>query len=97
MRVVFARMFVRPEGVDQVVAALPALTLGSRAEVGNHMFIAHQHPEDPTTFGFYEQFTDAAAHELHSKSAHVREILDLQAKYGTREIEVTVWNLKEPA
>jgi len=90
-------MFVRPEGVDAMLEALPAFVSGSRAEPGNHLFIAHQNMEDPTIFGFYEQFTDEAAHVAHSKLPHVQEILELQARFGRKELEVVVWDLKEPS
>ncbi|WP_342237855.1 putative quinol monooxygenase [Inquilinus sp. OTU3971] len=97
MKAIFARMFVSRDAVDLVLRALPALVEGTRSEPGNHTFMAHQSKDDPTIFGFYEQFTDEAAHVAHSDMPHVREILDIQAKHGVRSIEVVVWDLKEPA
>ncbi len=96
MKCVIAKMFVATEGVEEVLEALPALVSGTRSEEGNHAFLAHQSKDDPTVFGFYEQFTDDDAHDRHSKMPHVAEILSLQEKYGKRDIEVTVWEIKEP-
>jgi (4S)-4-hydroxy-5-phosphonooxypentane-2,3-dione isomerase len=97
MKCVIARMFVKPGAEELVLKALPALVSGSRTEPGNLMFLAHQSKEDPTVFGFYEQFVDDEAHKAHSAAPHVQEILEIQAKHGTRDIEVVLWDLKEPA
>lgn len=96
MKCVIARMFVRAGTEDLVLKALPALVRGSRAEAGTLMFLAHQNKDDPTVFGFYEQFADEAAHQAHSAAPHVKEILDIQAKHGICDIEVVAWDLKEP-
>lgn len=96
MKTVLARMSVKPEAVDLVLNALPALANGTRTEPGNHAYMAHQCREDPTVFVFYEPFADDAAHEAHKKMPHIRDILDTQEKSGVQDIEVTVWSLIKP-
>jgi quinol monooxygenase YgiN len=45
----------------------------TRQEPGNLMYIVHRDPENPRTFFFYEQYTDAAGFQAHRDSPHFQE------------------------
>jgi len=63
-----ATLSVKPEQVEGFKAAAPELMAKVRQEPGNHAYIGHQSPEDPTRFVFYEQYDDEAALLAHREN-----------------------------
>ncbi|MEL0083199.1 MAG: putative quinol monooxygenase [Gammaproteobacteria bacterium] len=73
-----ATLSVKPERVEELKAALVEVIPKVRQEPGNHAYIGHQSPEDPTRFIFYEQYDDQAALDAHRENLASMGV-DLQA------------------
>ena len=66
MHVTIVQVQVKPEHINDFIAATRCNHLGSVQESGNHRFDVLQLPEDPTRFVLYEAYAtadDAAAHK----------------------------------
>ncbi|MBL4589958.1 MAG: antibiotic biosynthesis monooxygenase [Alphaproteobacteria bacterium] len=63
-----ATLSVKEDLVEEFKAAAPELMAKVRQEPGNHAYIGHQSPEDPTRFVFYEQYDDEAALIAHREN-----------------------------
>ncbi|MEC9341644.1 MAG: putative quinol monooxygenase [Pseudomonadota bacterium] len=63
-----ATLAVKPDQVDNFKTTMAEVIPQVRAEPGNHLYIGHQSPDDPTRFVFYEQYTDQAAIEAHREN-----------------------------
>lgn len=68
---VVARIVAKPESVDVVKRVLTAALAPTRREHGCLLYDLMQNQADPTDFTFYEEWTDAAALDAHSQSAHI--------------------------
>jgi quinol monooxygenase YgiN len=55
---------------DEVREHIRALVEPSRAEPGNLLYLAHEDPEDPRVFVFYEQYVDEDAFRRHGETEH---------------------------
>lgn len=73
MIVTMVHVHVKPDCVDDFIAAIRINHHGSVREAGNHRFDVLQDPADPTRFVLYEAFTDEAALELHRTQPHYLE------------------------
>jgi len=68
-----ARYQVRPSGIERVKRAIEEFVRYVEAnEPGTRLYAAWQQKEDPTRFVHFFIFEDAAAHNVHSKSAAVK-------------------------
>ena len=63
-----ATLTVKEEAVEEFKAAMADAMPKVRQEPGNHAYIGHQSPEDPTKFVFYEQYDDEAALQAHREN-----------------------------
>jgi autoinducer 2-degrading protein len=70
MHVTIVQVQVKPEHVEDFIAATRANHEGSVGEPGNRRFDVLQDPEDPTRFVLYEAYTDAATAAAHKQTAH---------------------------
>jgi quinol monooxygenase YgiN len=61
-----------PGRVDDLRAALLALTVATRAETGCLLYDLHEDLDDPDILVFYEVWATPAAHAAHDETAHVR-------------------------
>ncbi|MBA2303540.1 MAG: antibiotic biosynthesis monooxygenase [Acidobacteria bacterium] len=68
---VVARILAKPGRVVVVREGLTALLAPTRREPGCVTYQLMQNAQDPSDFTFYEQWTDAAALDAHSQSAHI--------------------------
>lgn len=73
-----ATLSVKQELVEEFKAAMAEVMPKVRQEPGNHAYIGHQSPDDPTRFVFYEQYADQAAIEAHRENLAALG-MDLQA------------------
>ncbi len=70
MHVTIVQVHVKPEHVEDFIAATRANHEGSVAEPGNRRFDVLQDPEDPTRFVLYEAYVNAEAAAAHKQTAH---------------------------
>ena len=63
-----ATLSVKQEAVEEFKAAMRDAIPKVRQEPGNHAYIGHQSPEQPTTFVFYEQYENEAALQAHREN-----------------------------
>ncbi|RLA11444.1 MAG: antibiotic biosynthesis monooxygenase [Gammaproteobacteria bacterium] len=73
-----ATLSVKADIVEEFKANAPELMAKVRQEPGNHAYIGHQSPDDPTRFVFYEQYDDEAALLAHRENLAAMGV-DLQA------------------
>jgi autoinducer 2-degrading protein len=83
MHVTLVHVHVKPERLDDFIAASRANHEGSIAEPGNRRFDVLQDPEDPGHFVLYEAYAtpeDAAAHKQTAHYARWRDtVADMMA------------------
>jgi autoinducer 2-degrading protein len=70
MHVTLVHVHVKPERVEEFVAAIRANHAGSVREPGNLRFDVLQSAEDPTRFVIYEVFRSAEDVAAHKKTQH---------------------------
>ena len=70
MHVTLVHVHVKPEHVDDFVAATRSNHEASVREPGNLRFDVLQDPADPTHFSLYEAYTSAATAAVHKETAH---------------------------
>jgi len=70
MFVTLVHIHVKPERVDDFIAAARENHEGSIRETGNLRFDILRSADDPTRFIFYEAYLDDAAAKAHKETAH---------------------------
>ncbi|MEM9266524.1 MAG: antibiotic biosynthesis monooxygenase [Cyanobacteria bacterium P01_F01_bin.13] len=70
MVVTCVHVFVKPEHVDDFIAATKANHAGSVQEPANLRFDVLQDPDDPTQFMLYEAYETAEGAAAHKQTAH---------------------------
>lgn len=70
MHVTLVEVRVKPDRVDDFIAATRDNHEGSIAEPGNCRFDVLQDPADPTRFVLYEAYANAADAAAHKETAH---------------------------
>lgn len=70
---VVARIVAKPGSIERVKAALASLMEPTRREHGCLVYDLMQSTSDPAEFTFYEEWTDEAALDAHSRSPHIAE------------------------
>ena len=81
MHVTLVQVHVRPEHVEDFIAATEANHRASIQEPGNLRFDVLQSPEDATRFLLYEAYTDAGAARAHKDTAHYQAWRDTVADW----------------
>lgn len=80
MHVTLVEVRVKPDRVDDFIAATRDNHEGSVAEPGNRRFDVLQDPADPTRFLLYEAYASAADAAAHKETAHYRRWRDRVAE-----------------
>jgi autoinducer 2-degrading protein len=70
MHVTLVHVHVKPERVEDFIAATRANHRGAVAEPGNLRFDVLQQSDDPTRFILYEVYASAEAAAAHKQTAH---------------------------
>jgi len=70
MHVTLVHVTVRPEHIDDFIAATRRNHEASIREPGNRRFDVLQSPDDPARFVLYEAYRDAADAAAHKQTAH---------------------------
>ena len=68
---VVARIVARPESIDHVKSVLSRAVAPTRQEHGCIVYDLMQNTADSADFTFYEEWTDTAALDAHSKAPHI--------------------------
>ena len=72
---IVAKIKAKAGSEAQVEAAFKEMIKQVRANEPNTLqYILHKSVQDPTTFIFYELYTDQAAVDSHGKTAHMKEL-----------------------
>jgi len=71
--VVTARWTAKQGASEEVAAAIAAIVVPARAELGNVFYQCHRDPDDPHVFFFYEQYESPEAYQAHLDSPHMQE------------------------
>ena len=75
MVVLIVKLRVKPGSEEQCKRYMRTLEEHTRREPGCLMYIAHQSVDDPAQLAFYEQCTDMAAFDAHTKSSYFTEFV----------------------
>lgn len=70
MHVTIVQVSVKPDRVQDFIAASRANHLGSVAEPGNRRFDVLQSPADPTVFILYEAYSTPECAAVHKQTSH---------------------------
>jgi autoinducer 2-degrading protein len=73
MQVLSVSIQVKPENVDEFVAAMLENARGSRTEPGNLRYDLLRDDDDPNHFLLYEVYRDAEALEAHRTTPHFQK------------------------
>jgi len=69
-KIISAQVFIKPEKVDEFIAATKNLIEKSRAEEGCISYSLYQDPQDRTKFLFFEEWKNQAAIDFHFSTEH---------------------------
>jgi quinol monooxygenase YgiN len=83
---VIAHIRTKPEHIDIVRSVLTGFVEPTRAETGCFVYDLFQDRADPSHFTFIEEWSDAAALDAHSKSAHITDGRARLAGLATAEV-----------
>jgi autoinducer 2-degrading protein len=72
MHVTLVQVRVKPEHIDEFIAATRTNHLGSVQEAGNLRFDVLQSPDDPSHFVLYEAYVSAEDAAAHKDTEHYR-------------------------
>lgn len=75
MVVLIVKLRVKPGSEEQCKLYMRNMEVHTHKEPGCLMYIAHQSVDDPAQLAFYEQYTDMAAFETHTKSSYFNEFV----------------------
>lgn len=81
MHTTLVHVHVKPEHVEQFIAATKANHEASVRESGNLRFDVLQAPDDPTRFILYEAYADAEAAAAHKATSHYQRWRDAVAPW----------------
>ena len=87
MIVTCVHVFVKPEHVEDFIAASKRNHENSVQEPGNRRFDVLQSTEDPTRFLLYEAYDDAASAAAHKGTEHYRVWRDTVASWMAKPRE----------
>jgi quinol monooxygenase YgiN len=73
--VVVATVKVKRKWKAKFVSAAERMVKSTRQEDGNRMYLLSQSQADPSSFLFYEQWTDEQAIEWHLQTPHMQDFL----------------------
>ena len=71
--VLFARLKVKAEAIEEAVRAAVAIVADSRAETGCINYDFHQSIDDPGVFLWHETWINKEAIEAHARSEHFKQ------------------------
>ncbi len=87
---------VKPENVDDFIAASTANHLGSVQEEGNFRFDICQSADDPSTFLLYEAYASEEAAAAHKETAHYQTWRQTVADWMAEPRQATRYNILLP-
>jgi (4S)-4-hydroxy-5-phosphonooxypentane-2,3-dione isomerase len=97
MQVTLVHVHVKPQHVDEFIAATRANHLASVREPGNRRFDVLQSPEDPTRFLLYEAYASAADAAAHKQTPHYAAWRDAVAPWMASPRQGQPWRGLFPA
>eukprot|EP00406_Dinophysis_acuminata_P056976 CAMPEP_0179301070 /NCGR_PEP_ID=MMETSP0797-20121207/47365_1 /TAXON_ID=47934 /ORGANISM="Dinophysis acuminata, Strain DAEP01" /LENGTH=129 /DNA_ID=CAMNT_0021010569 /DNA_START=21 /DNA_END=410 /DNA_ORIENTATION=+ len=89
---VVVQLQIKPDRIDDFLAAMKVDADGSRAEPGCLRFDLLRHPGDAGRFVVYEVYEDAAAKEAHKHTPHFKAWADFKASGGVLSQTGTVFD-----
>lgn len=96
MIVTIVEVYVKPEHVDEFIAATLANHRGSVQEPGNLRFDVLRHRDDPACFSLYEAYESEEAAARHRETAHFAEWLGTVTPWLSKERKRTVCSVLAP-
>ncbi|MDD1612367.1 MAG: antibiotic biosynthesis monooxygenase [Methylococcaceae bacterium] len=81
MHVTLVHVQVKPENIDDFIAATRLNHVASIREAGNRRFDVLQSPENPTQFILYEAYASAVDAAAHKQTAHYLAWRDMVANW----------------
>lgn len=88
--VLFARLKVKKEAVEQAKKAALAIVAPSRSENGCINYDFHQAIDDETVFLWHETWTDQEAIDAHAASKHFKEFSEEVKDITDEPLQVTL-------
>ena len=89
-KIINAQIFIKPEKVDDFLAATKELIEKSRAEEGCITYNLYQDPHDKTKFFFFEEWKNQAAIDFHFATEHFVNFGKMLEEFASAEAIITV-------
>ena len=89
-KVINARISVKPEAIQQFLAYAQVIVLASNLEQGCLVYKLYQEVGHPSSFIFYEEYTDQDAIDFHNSTNHFKTFIGqiTELLSGSPQIEV---------
>lgn len=91
-KLISARVFIKPEKVEEFIEATRSLIEQSRAEEGNVSYSLFQDPADPSKFLFFEEWKNQAAVDAHFATAHFKAFGETLNACASSPADITVYD-----
>ena len=88
--VLFARLKVKEDRIDELKAAALAIVADSRREAGNIHYDVHQSIDDATMFFWHETWTDKAAIDAHFATSFFQDFIAIVSSVAAEPPEISL-------
>lgn len=95
MVTIIAFVYGKKDKQEELKQSLLELGGATRKEEGNVQFIMHEREDDPSTFIFYESYTNEDTFQYHLNSPHTKKFAEESEKYDRFRADVEVIRLKK--
>src|SRR5690349_11792021 len=88
--VLFARLKVKPEAVEEAKQLALNIVADSRTEAGCHNYDVHQSIDDPTVFFWHETWRDRAAFDEHLEMPYFKQFFARGGEIAAEEPQIVL-------
>ena len=91
-KIISAQIFLKPEKVNDFLAASQALVEKSRAEAGCISYTLYQDPQDKTKFMVFEEWKNQAAVDFHFATEHFQKLGEILNECSSAPAVITIYD-----
>ncbi len=91
-KIISAQVFIKPEKVNDFLAASQSLIENSRAEAGCISYSLYQDPQDKTKFMIFEEWKNQAAVDFHFATEHFQKLGEILNECASAPAVITIYD-----